>query len=318
MKKVLVTGASGFIGRAVTELAASQSAWQVHAVISGRKPAAFVTPGIQIEIADLTNPDAREALLQRVQPDIVLHLAWGLDDGSFLNSPANLDWFDASRHLLAFFLAQDGRAGERQFVFAGSSAEYGYRQALCGEDGPARPEDLYGACKLGFGGIARQLCKVAGVAYQELRYFSVYGAGESHVLHVIPKTIKALLAGQAVVCRSPDSCWDYIYIDDAAAATIAAMQTPGVDTVNIASGTPGTMREVFCMIADEIEELHKNNEYSTNKSGGGVSYGCEAPRVLQADTSVLHQTIGCHCTVSLAQGIRKTVRWWAQGMQDKS
>jgi UDP-glucose 4-epimerase len=206
MQKVLITGASGFIGRSITAMAAKQPEWDVHAVISGRREVRF-PENVAVEKVNLLDLSESEKLVGRLRPDIILHLAWDLGGRDFLNSPENLAWTEVSLRLLRTFI----QFGGKRFIFSGSSAEYGYNQNLCTESGPARPSDVYGVCKLAVTNMTSQFCSSQKIGFCILRFFSVYGAGESNRLHVIPSAIASFLEGRDFVCKGPNNVWDYVF-----------------------------------------------------------------------------------------------------------
>ena len=138
--KVLLTGASGLIGRAVR--AALQASGH-HVVAVSRHGDAP---------CDLLDPAAVDTLLTRERPDGLIHLAWHAGAQDRWTSPANLDWMAATLHLAQGFARNGGQAA----VCAGSCAEYDWSLAELSEDSPLRPATLYGAAKAGTG---LALCK---------------------------------------------------------------------------------------------------------------------------------------------------------------
>lgn len=246
--------------------------------------------------ADLRDTSQCDALIRDLRPDIILHLAWNLEKPGFLNADVNNQWLEISLHLLQIFQ----EFGGKRFVFAGSSSEYGYNQTLCSEGGAASPSDLYGQCKLAFTKLAASFCEVNDISFVSIRYFPVYGPGESHLLHAIPTAIHTMLQGEPFICKAPNNIWDYIYIDDVAAATIKIINSSYCGIVNVASGIPHQMREVSSVIAQELnaEHLLQLNEANSSKE------------VLLADTAVLDNVIGYRCKTGLSEGIRRSVQWW--------
>lgn len=230
-----------------------------------------------------------------MRPDILLHLAWNLEKSDFLRSPANIQWLEISLRLLRIF----SECGGKRFIFAGSSAEYGYRQGLCTENGEAHPDDLYGVCKLMFANLAASFCAANDISFTSIRYFSVYGPGERHVLHAIPTAIKTMLQGETFICKAPNNVWDYVYIEDAADATVRIMRSKFCGIVNI-GGTAISMRELFTILAD----------LTGNKRALVLENESSLGQRLVADTRILQEKIGYSSRVDLRQGLNKTVQWW--------
>lgn len=295
MTRVLITGASGFLGSAITAQAALRSDWEVYAVTSGRRPVAF-PPSVHPVTADLRDMAQCDALMGHLRPEKMIHLAWNLESRDFLNTDDNLTWLEIGLQLLRSFLANGGQ----RFLFSGSSAEYGYALPVCRETQPGAPSDLYGMCKAAFTSVAQRLCENHGASYVTARYFSVYGPGETHLLHVIPLAIDALLSGRDFTCKGPNNVWDYVYIDDAAKATVHLLASDAHGVVNIASGHPAKMREVFDTLGQVLgcpERIFYENE---DQPG----------RTLVADTARLQSLFPNETVTALQTGLTNTIAWW--------
>ena len=300
MKKLLITGASGFIGAAVTALAVQQPDWQVFALTSGRRPVCF-PEGATPVTADLYDPEQRRQVVERVVPAMSLHLVWDLGKKGFLHSPSNLRWLEISLSLLQEFQ----RSGGKYFLFAGSSSEYGYELEVCAETSTAAPTDLYGRCKLAFSQVAQEFCRANDLLFTDIRYFPIYGPGEKSLVHAIPCAIDALSRGAPFVCKAPNNCWDYLCINDAADATISIMKKQLSGPVNVGSGVGVSMETVFRTVASALHAegaLSFENEHAEGKK-------------LYADITRLRSEAGFRPHMDLVSGIEETVRWWKSSGQ---
>ena len=260
------------------------------------------TPNIQTVSADLRDEKQCDALIKNVQPPLMLHLAWSLEDHNFLHSDKNIQWLEISLCLLRAFK----KYGGMRFIFSGSSAEYGYDQLICSENGQAVPSDLYGTCKLAFTNLGEAFCTANNIQFTCIRYFSVYGPGESHLLHAIPVAIDTLLRGERFVCRAPNNVWDYVYITDVAEATVRVMRSNFCGVVNV-GGTPIPMGELFAILAELTGG--KGVLVVENKSRPGQR--------LVEDTSVLKEKIGFSSQMDIRQGLTNTVQWWKNEFKNK-
>src|SRR5258706_1738280 len=117
MKRVLVTGARGFIGRRTLPLLSTHG-FEVHAVTSRE-----IVPGdpkVTWHRADLLDGRQIDSLIATIAPTHLLHLAWIATPGSYQTSAENLRWLEAGIHLTRSFSITGGK----RLVAAGSCAEY--------------------------------------------------------------------------------------------------------------------------------------------------------------------------------------------------
>lgn len=279
MKRLLVTGASGLLGRALLPKLPADK-YEVFAATSAD--------------ADLLCETSRRRLIEGFKPDVIIHLAWSQQQG-FRESETNLEWLAASLDILRFF----HKNGGERFIFAGSSSEYDAEEGMFSEDmGAAKTQ--YGICKRKFTETLNAYGIRFGLKTVSARYFTVYGENDRHSFGAIPSAINTFLRGEGVLCQSPNTRRDYIYAGDAAAATVKLLESDITGAVNIASGSARTMREVFAVIARETgaENLLRFAEPSG------------APDMLAADISRMRDELGYVCETSFDEGIKKTVEWW--------
>jgi nucleoside-diphosphate-sugar epimerase len=173
MKKVLLTGANGFIGRHCLTLLQAKG-YEVHAV--SRRTGVLLVNEIDSNVywhqADLLDPQNTEDLLKEVKPTHLLHLAWYTVPREYWTSSENLRWVQGSLALFQSFM----KYGGERAVVAGTCAEYDWGSDCCSETTTAlAPKTLYGNCK-----HALQLILSAFSAQQELslawgRIFFLYG-----------------------------------------------------------------------------------------------------------------------------------------------
>ena len=141
MKRVLVTGASGCVGRQAVPLLA-QRGWEVHAVALGEAPTDL--PGPVWHVANLLERADARRVVEEARADALLHLAWFIAPGQWAKAPENLDWVTASLALGRAFR----EAGGRRMAVAGSCLEYDWDYGFCSERlTPCQPHTLYGTAK---------------------------------------------------------------------------------------------------------------------------------------------------------------------------
>ena len=219
MKRVLITGAGGFLGRHCLRALINED-YDVHAT-SRRPTAACPKNRVSWHECDLLCRGASAKLVARLRPTHLLHLAWYAVPGSFWEAPQNHEWVRASRDLAEAF-AENG--GER-LVAAGTCAEYGLRSGECLEySTPLNPESLYARCKAATQHDLDHVAKQTGFSYAWARVFFLYGPYEDH-RRVVPYVIRCLLSGHEALCSNGDQLLDLLHVSDVASAFVAILNS---------------------------------------------------------------------------------------------
>ena len=294
MSRVLLTGATGFIGRqAVGPLLAAGH--ELHAVTTQEAPGG--PDGVIWHRADLlASPD----VVTEVAPEILVHLAWYVEPGLFWTAPENVRWVEASLALLRAFAG----AGGRRAVVAGTSAEYQWLGlgGPCHEQRtPLRPATLYGGAKHALNQVAALYAEQAGFELAWGRVFFVYGPGEPEA-RLVPSVGRALLAGEPVPTTRGDQVRDFMYVDDVAAAFASLADRDIVGAVNVASGKPVAVREVVDTLAGVVGRPDL-------LLPGGLPSREGDPPTLVADVCRLRDEVGFAPRVELVEGLEKTLAW---------
>lgn len=247
MSRILVTGAGGFVGAAVADLAAREGHQVTALVRNPSSPRAVSLAGrCDITVADLSNRDAVRTVLSEACPDYVIHSAWEGVGGPDRAGDIQLDNIRMTVDLLDSAIA----AGAHRFIGIGSQAEYGRHDRRIDEHAATEPFLLYGAAKLSACHLTRQRAAEAGMGFAWLRLFSPYGPGDNPNW-LIPSVAAQILAGQAPRTSAGTQKWDYLHIADCAEGILAAAVTESAQGVfNLSSGRAVTVRSIVERLRD--------------------------------------------------------------------
>ena len=293
---VAVTGAGGFVGRALVRRLLER----------GAEVVAFVRPGgatalrglVAVREADFERPAEAAAAVARVQPRLCYHLAAtgavvrDADDGRVVTVNA-LGPFELARAL-------GGNAG--RLVTAGSSSEYGPVEGPMSEERASAPDDVYGAAKAAGHLLARAAATAAGLELCHLRLFAVYGPGEDE-RRLIASVARALVAGRPVDLTPGGQVRDFVYVDDVVDALLAAGEAPAVtgEALNVGTGTQTSVREACLLLARAAGADPALLRF------GALPYRRDERFAWCAEPTRAEQLLGWRAETPLADGLRRTV-----------
>ncbi len=301
MKKILVTGAAGFIGRQALPLLAARG-YEVHGIIlPGWEPIREVP--VQWHEANLFDPGGREQLLASVQPTHLLHLAWCTAPATYRTSDDNLAWVAASVDLARKFVEYGGRRA----VFAGTCFEYDSSQGCRHElSTPCRPDTLYGTCKNALRQIVEDFFSRKDIPAAWGRIFYLFGPNEYRE-RLVPAVITALLKKEPARCTAGTQLRDFLYVADVADAFAALLESDVRGPVNIGSGAPIAVKDLVLRIGELLgsRDLIRLGERPTPAG---------EPPLVCADVGRLRNEVGWQPAHSLDQGLELTIEWWRRNL----
>lgn len=301
LTSALVTGATGFIGSALTRRLAEEGVKTYCLVREGRyNPAEFETlRGVEaIEIRS-SQTDALRMALAGITADVVFNLA------SYGVNPKESDpgiMIDSNLHFVSSLLLITSSWPLKRFIHAGSCFEYGEprdRQPIK-EDCPLRPISLYGAAKAASVLYGTALAARLSVPFVTLRLFGVYGPGE-RPHRLIPYILGRLSCNEPADLTHGEQVRDLLYIDDVVEALVTAGNHGFMEPLrvyNVCSGNPVTVRDVGETVARVMDKP------STLLHWGERMYSLDEPMWLVGDNRSFVEATKWQPNVSLLEGIR--------------
>lgn len=294
MKKIVLTGGSGFVGRQCLAPLA-RLGYEIHAV--QRQQRVDDIADVQWHSVDLFDSDQVSRFLKRIQPTHLLHCAWYAVPGKYWEAVENFQWVEASQNLFRAF-AEHG--GERA-VGVGSCAEYDWSSTRCREySTPLNPATTYGTCKLQVSRFLEGLGNKTDVTTAWGRLFFLYGPHEQPE-RFVPSIIRPLLRGEHARCSHGEYIRDYIYVKDAADALVSMLDTSVSGPINIASGKAVALKQIAETIGAKLGRPDLVTFAETENR--------DTPE-LDADTARLNNEVGWSPRYCLDSGLEETIGWW--------
>jgi nucleoside-diphosphate-sugar epimerase len=297
-QRVLVTGATGFIGRRLVRWLVEAQAQVCAGVAPDEEPERVATLPAQVQrlIFDLRDAQAVQTAVAKSAPQVVFHLAavgvtdTGVDPGLALavNTGGTL-------HLLE---ALKGRDVQR-VVLVGTCYEYGARQALEGLD----PLNAYAASKAAAWAFGRMYWRAYDLPVVVVRPFQVYGPGQpGHTL--VPAAVGAALAGEDFSMTLGEQQRDFVYVDDIVTGLLAAAESPGIEGCSLDLGTGQVT-----MVREVVERIWAMTGAGGRILVGALPYRPGAVMCLVASADRTARLTGWRAQVGLDEGLRRTIDW---------
>lgn len=250
MKKILITGATGFFGLQLARLLAQHEVELILVVRSGKEQYVASLAGVRqiISTPDLF-AEGEAWWYQTCQDvDILIHAAWYAEPGKYLTSTQNMDCLLGSLNLAKGAV----RAGVKRIVGIGTCFEYDLTGGVLSTETPLRPITPYASAKASlFMGLSQWLA-TQSVEFAWCRLFYLYGEGEDE-RRLVPYIRKQLSLGLPAELSSGQQIRDFLDVKEAAAKITQAALGSQVGAINICSGIPITVRQLAEKIASEFD-----------------------------------------------------------------
>jgi nucleoside-diphosphate-sugar epimerase len=236
--KVMLTGATGFVGRYVVKELERQGI----EFVTLQRGKSSDDRAIQM---DLLGNHEFETLFENFRPTHLVHVAWYAEHGKYWDSELNLQWVLATKRLVEAFCISGGQ----HVVITGTCAEYDWSHGYCVEElTPLKPKALYGICKDTTRRIIELTVEKYGVSMSWARVFFPYGASEASQ-RLIPSLFKAFRGEILPFGVSAISYRDLLHVEDVARAVLACAKGKFIGSINICSGRPVQISEVVKTVA---------------------------------------------------------------------
>ncbi len=320
MKEVIITGATGMIGSAVTKLMLERGI-NVTAIIRPMSENLEYLENL-VETDEKRIENSESGILRLVDCDLselrtlrdklgwehdaFFHFGWAHTFGPGRNDASKQE-VNIKATLDAVHLAYE--TGCKVFVSAGSQAEFGIASAKLSDELPKDPKTGFGIAKLAACRLSQLECANLGIRHVWGRIISCYGPGDNKST-MIMTAIRAMLRKENMEFTPAKQMWDYIYVDDLAKAFIA-LAANGKDQkcYTIGTGESRLLSDYICAVRDAIDPTIDiglpESDTNADSLDGTVMR-------LEADITDLIADTGFMPEVSFEDGIKRTVEWTKQ------
>jgi UDP-glucose 4-epimerase len=296
-KKILLTGGTGFIGRAVVNLLLEH---EITPVVFSRQteiPASWREKVRFVKINLLAEADF-SAHLKREQPDVIFHFAGTRGGDSAKNELCRQLNFEASARLLD----AAARIGCERLILLGSADEYGHQPCPQREDLTPQPVSPYAVSKARATLYALEKFYEANLQAIVLRVFSAYGVGQPKEMFVA-EAIDCAVSGKAFRMTTGTQRRDFIFVDDVVEAILRAaiVANIGGKIINVGSGTAIALRDAARLIWQISEADEKLLNIGARPAGSGETHDT------WADISRARELLDWQPRFSLEDGLRQII-----------
>jgi len=300
--RILITGGFGFMGshlvkRLLTEGADifiigrhSTQTWRLTEKLND----------ISIYEVDITDATKVDLCIKDICPEIVFHLAaYGVDSSQHeyiksanINILGTINIINALKNNCC-----------RRFINIGSCAEYGDKKDLMKEDMNPEPVSIYGSSKAAATITAHQIARENNIDIITLRPFGIFGEEEERH-KIFSHIILSILEDKEVKLTSCEQLRDYCYIENIIDGLIMAAKCKIKNTIfNIASGNLYPLKYY-------VDTIFRNMKTDRLPLYGAVEYRKNEMWSPTADTTKIQTELGWSPSISLEDGIIKTIKWY--------
>lgn len=326
--KILITGGAGFIGSAVARQAVRDGhdvvvvdALTYAGCLDNLEPISNA-PNYVFEQANICDAAAINDLFTRHAPDVVMHLAAESHVDRSIDGPADfmqtniMGTFQMLESARAYWLAND-RPENFRFHHISTDEVYGTlgETGLFTEDTPYAPNSPYSASKAASDHLVRAWAETYGLPVVLTNCSNNYGPYHFPE-KLIPVVIIKALAGDAIpVYGKGENVRDWLYVEDHADALLTVVQKGALGrTYNIGGENEATnidLVRMICALLDELRPAKKTYAdlitFVTDRPGHDLRYAIDPSRI--------RDELGWRPSVTLEQGLRKTVQWYLDNEQ---
>jgi len=307
MKKILVTGATGFVGANLVRRLVDEN-YQVY-ILKRKNSNIWRIKDLISKIStfdiDLLEKQRLFKLVHKIKPRVIFHLAnlglYGGQDSSIEES--------IKVNLLGTvnLIKSLDTVNYECFINTGSSSEYGTKVSPIKENDLCEPSTNYALSKLAGTIYAQAYAKQNKKPLATLRLFSPFGPFD-HPSRFITQTILKMFKNGDILIKNPNTVRDYIYVEDVVNAYLICMQNPhklSGEIFNIGMGKQICLKDVLKLLIKKIGSKSKIFYENSIKNEN---------MMWQADIKKAKTKLGWYPKKNLIRGFTETIKWFKENL----
>lgn len=299
MSKIMITGASSFIGvNLIQELIKKN--YDIIALVRRNSHKKQLIPSCEcIRVIELDMEDYKNASkVVGDEVDCLVHLSWnGTRAASRDDAELQKNNYKYSMDIVHGAISM----GCKRIISAGSQAEYGICDGIISEESKCNPITEYGKQKLNFYADTLALCQEKGISFKEPRFFSLYGCDDYEESMMI-SIIKKMLSNEKCDLTLGIQMWDFLHVSDATRGLVLLIEKQCEDGVyNFGSGDTR-------MLKDFLEEMRMLAKSDSILNYGVIPYPQTGMTTIQPDVRKLVKQTGWYPQISFQEGVLQIMK----------
>ncbi|HQA86000.1 MAG TPA: NAD(P)-dependent oxidoreductase [Bacteroidales bacterium] len=299
MKKILITGVTGFLGSHIAEHFVLKN---YHIMGLKRSTSSISKCAGFFDKLSWLNIDETEWKQKAVlfKPDFIVHTAW-----TGVTSNARNDWGTQIQNIdLLYSILQIAEEVKiKKIIGLGSQAEYGCLNAVVDENYPTNPDTAYGAIKLACSELMKTFCESKSIDWYWLRLFSFFGEREDESW-LIPSVIKKMMTSSSMDLTPGEQRYAYLYVKDFAKAIENIIEYSSKSGIyNLSSDKAISLKTLLNMIKNIV-----NPNFELNF--GALPYRVNQSMLIEGDITKFNSEICKIDTSRFDEKLMKTIKYY--------
>lgn len=300
-KRILITGANGFIGKHLNDYLINIDCTNVYNMIrTNNKPNNLEG---EILFADISKKDEVEKIIQYVKPEIIFHLAANIKPSRDTEDIKGMIETNICGTMNVLTCIKESNIKLDSFINLGSCEEYGYTSQPFTEEKVPSPTSIYSGTKAAVSVMCKMFYNLYGIPIITARPSLIYGPGQSERFF-ITQAIKNLINNKDFDMTYGEQTRDFIFVEDLVKGLVELSNTNELkgDIVNISSGIEYKLNE----IVEVIKELCNSNSTILfgkvpYRQGEIMSYSCSNEKIKKMTK--------WRPEISICEGLEKTINF---------